>query len=308
MLHRLLTIIFALLFLSTVLLADDEIALLRDKYPSISATKYLSLPNNTDLRGWDNLVIKLAAAGIPKDHLLNVYSSKSFPRFETVYFGLNPGESKNLYRGIATTANAKKVRNFITQNKTYFKKAQKEFDVDPEIIAALLFIESRFGANTGKESVIYRLSRLANIGDPINLKNNFIRARKMNSKVKLEQVLKRAHYLENTFLPEAAASFAVANENNISVHSLKGSSAGAFGWPQFLPGSYVKYAVDFDSDGKKSLHSAPDAIGSVARYLSANGWRSNLANKSKRQVIWTYNKSNPYIDAALNLSDLTTRY
>lgn len=282
--------------------ADSELALLQQKYPSVSANTYLSLPRSADLQGWDNLVIKLAASGVPKDQLLNIYSSKNFPQFETVYFGLNPGESKNLYRGIVSSANANKVKAFITENKSVFSRAEREFGVNPEIIASLLFIESRFGANTGKSPAIYRLSRLANISDPNNLRANYVRAKKMHKTATLDQVLKRAHYLEDTFLPEVAALFKIAAENNIAVKEIQGSSAGAFGWPQFLPTSYLKYSVDYDGDGKRSLHSKADAIGSVAKYLSHNGWKKGISLKEKRAVIWTYNKSNPYIDAALNLA------
>jgi membrane-bound lytic murein transglycosylase B len=53
----------------------------------------------------------------------------------------------------------------------------------------------------------------------------------------------------------------------------KGSFAGAMGLGQFMPSSFLKYAVDFDGDGRKNLWDAEDAIGSIAHYFAAFGWR-----------------------------------
>jgi membrane-bound lytic murein transglycosylase B len=56
-----------------------------------------------------------------------------------------------------------------------------------------------------------------------------------------------------------------------------GSFAGAMGWPQFMPSSWAKFAVDFDGDGHIDLlHSPVDAIGSVANYFKAYGWQTGM--------------------------------
>ncbi|MFN8643487.1 MAG: lytic murein transglycosylase [Candidatus Binatia bacterium] len=112
----------------------------------------------------------------------------------------------------------------------------------------------------------------------------------------------RARDLERTFYPEVIATFAVAARNRIDPLDLTGSGAGAFGLPQFLPSSYLRYAVDGDGDGRVSLYDADDAIASAANYLRANGWRPGIGYEEQRRVIWTYNHSDAYIDTVLTLA------
>ena len=69
----------------------------------------------------------------------------------------------------------------------------------------------------------------------------------------------------------------LARKENIDPFSLLGSFAGAVGMPQFMPGSIRRFAIDFDGDGKIDLrNSVPDAIGSVASFLSLHGWVAGL--------------------------------
>ena len=75
------------------------------------------------------------------------------------------------------------------------------------------------------------------------------------------------------FLRELESLFLLAKEENLSVTDLKGSYAGAMGFGQFIPSSYLAYAIDFDNDGRRDLINNPvDAIGSVANYLMRHGW------------------------------------
>lgn len=75
------------------------------------------------------------------------------------------------------------------------------------------------------------------------------------------------------FRGELKQALLYARENDTDPFDLKGSFAGAIGWPQFMPGSIRKFAVDFDGDGRIDLRQSPvDAIGSIASFLSQHGW------------------------------------
>ncbi|RZL33499.1 MAG: lytic murein transglycosylase, partial [Rubrivivax sp.] len=80
------------------------------------------------------------------------------------------------------------------------------------------------------------------------------------------------------FRAELAEFLKLCRENGLDAADVRGSYAGALGWPQFMPGSWRKHAVDFDGDGRVDLIATPvDAIGSVAHYLSEYGWKPGEA-------------------------------
>jgi membrane-bound lytic murein transglycosylase B len=123
--------------------------------------------------------------------------------------------------------------------------AEKVYGVAPQIIVAIIGVETRYGGNTGKYAVLDALSTLAFDYPP---RAKFFRG-------ELEQYL------------------LLAREEHIDLLNTKGSYAGAMGYGQFIPSSYQRYAVDFDQDGKRDLWDSPmDIIGSVANYLHVNGW------------------------------------
>ena len=136
---------------------------------------------------------------------------------------------------------------FREQQRDALTRAVDLYRVPEEIIVAIIGIETVYGRNTGSYRVIDALSTLAFDYPP---RAEFFRA-------ELEQFL------------------LYARDAGIDTLALKGSYAGAIGIPQFMPGSYRRYAVDHDGDGKRDLSgSVSDAIGSVANFLKAHGWQA----------------------------------
>jgi lytic murein transglycosylase len=77
------------------------------------------------------------------------------------------------------------------------------------------------------------------------------------------------------FRPELLAALKIIDQGHVSANRMKSSWAGALGHPQFLPSSFLKFAVDFDGDGRRDIWgSVPDALASIANYLKQNGWQS----------------------------------
>ncbi|KRB92862.1 murein transglycosylase [Noviherbaspirillum sp. Root189] len=131
-------------------------------------------------------------------------------------------------------------------------RAEERYGVPAEIIVGIIGVETVYGRNTGNFRVLDALTTLAFDYPPTPTREArmaFFRGE-----------------LENTLL--------FARETNIDPFSLYGSYAGAIGWPQFMPGSIRKFAVDFDEDGRIDLRNSPvDAIGSVANFLVEHGWK-----------------------------------
>jgi len=137
---------------------------------------------------------------------------------------------------------------FGERHREALARATVRYGVPEEIIVAIIGVETVYGRNVGSYRIIDALSTLAFDYPP---RAEFFRGE-----------------LENFLL--------YAREAGIDVLGLKGSYAGAIGIPQFMPGSYRRYAVDHDGDGRQDLSgSFADAIGSVANYLYAHGWESD---------------------------------
>jgi membrane-bound lytic murein transglycosylase B len=126
-------------------------------------------------------------------------------------------------------------------------RAEDVYDVPPQIIIAIIGVETQYGQYKGNDKV---MDSLATLAFHYPKRGKFFRS-------ELEQFL------------------LLTREQNVDPLSLKGSYAGAMGIPQFISSSYRHYAVDFDSDGKKDLWQNPvDAIGSVASYFNRHGWQA----------------------------------
>ena len=135
---------------------------------------------------------------------------------------------------------------FWRRHAAALERAAREHGVPEEIIVAIIGVETVYGRQMGTWRVIDALSTLAFDYPP---RAEFFRG-------ELEQYL------------------LYARDAGIDVFSVRGSYAGAIGIPQFMPGSYRRYAVDFDGDGTIDLRASPaDAIGSVANFLVKHGWR-----------------------------------
>jgi membrane-bound lytic murein transglycosylase B len=275
----------------------------QSKVTSRAKSKPKALWPHSRFRGWDYLVERLKDNGVSERDLIAIYTDPRIPERTFVPFSVKPREPSSMYEGFKRPQHQELGRRFIEQHAEEFEKVEATLHVPREVVAAIIVIESGAGKNTGNHLLIYRLSRLATTNAPDNLRENYIAQKKLNHRLVFEDVRRRGRYLERTFLPEIPALIAIAKRNNVDVLSMKGSSAGAFGLPQFLPSAFLRFGMDGNKDGIVSLHNETDAIWSAANYLASFGYRRTIPTQEKRSIIWRYNKSPSYIDAVLHLSE-----
>ncbi|MCB0335190.1 MAG: lytic murein transglycosylase [Bdellovibrionales bacterium] len=254
-----------------------------------------------DVRGWDRLVDKLVEHGLERDHVETIFSDPKMPAYELVAFQLKPAEPSRIYSYFFKPRTIALAKTELQNYAEWFQSAEETYEVPREVIAGILLIETQFGRITGKRMVLGRLSRLANIGQADNINFNFKRHHANNKKVKREEVEARAQYLEDLFFPEVKALFEIAEERAIDIFGIVGSSAGAFGIPQFLPYSMQRFGVDANQNGQVSLFEMPDAIHSTANFLKQHGWVTKT-KKTHKKAIYFYNRSDAYVNAVLTVA------
>lgn len=145
---------------------------------------------------------------------------------------------------------------FWEKNRDTLARAEAEFGVPASLIVGVIGVESLYGRHTGNFRVIDALATLAFHFPSAHPRAE---ARTVFFKGELEQFL------------------IFSKSNGFDPLALRGSYAGAMGWPQFMPSSWVKYAIDFDGDGRVDLfNNQTDVIGSVANYFKMFGWQPGL--------------------------------
>lgn len=147
-----------------------------------------------------------------------------------------------------TQGRKSKGRNLYLANKALLDKIGAQYHVQPRFIVALWGIETDFGGYTGNMSTIRSLATLAYDG-------------------------RRSDY----FRDELIKAFKIIHQGHITLDGMKGSWAGALGQCQFMPTSFIDYAVDYNGDGRKDIwNTLPDIFASIANYLHQSGWDENL--------------------------------
>lgn len=266
-----------------------------------AATKDSSVKVN--YRGWDYLVEKLRKDGVSESVLKDIYASPKMPRLGTVYFAVKPREPTDIYQRFRSDKYVEMGRGFISAHQAEFSAAYKRFKVSPAILTAIFLVETQLGKVTGNQLVINRLSRLAAVSQPDNVIKNYKKLKKEQPDVELSEVRARADHLHKIFYPEIKAFFEVIRLKGVRPLELRGSVAGAFGMPQFLPSNFLRFGIDADGDKRVSLFSEADAIWSTANFLSNFGWRDGLPADELKRAIWHYNHSEPYVDTVYWLYD-----
>ena len=146
---------------------------------------------------------------------------------------------------VVTPQRKEDARRELSANRALLDAIWRRYGVEPPIVVALWGLESDFGRITGNYPVISALATLAYDG-------------------------RRSSY----FRSELIAALRILDQGHIRVENMTGSWAGAMGQCQFMPSSFLSYAVDYDGDGRRDIwNDRADVLASIANYIGRLGWR-----------------------------------
>jgi membrane-bound lytic murein transglycosylase B len=171
-----------------------------------------------------------------------------------------------------TSSRIKNGKNKLEENRTLLNEVAKKYSVPANVIVALWGVETSYGENTGYYNVINSLATLAYDGR----RSDFFRKELLNA-------------------------LKIMDAEKLSIDSFEGSWAGAFGQCQFMPSSFLKFAVDFDKDGKRDIwFTEADIFASIANYLHSEGWNQDKdidKDGDNFQVLLKWNRSSYFATA-----------
>lgn len=191
------------------------------------------------------------AQGHSPDFIEQVFTDVSYRKKNVIADKTQPETKLTLDTYLATRVpdwKVKKALDLMTQDYVLLDRVEKQFKVQKRFIVALWGNESNFGKIMGKHSVINSLVTLAYDGRR-----------------------------EALFKKQLFAALTILKEGHVELQDFVGSWAGAMGQSQFMPTSFLDYAIDFDNDGRKDIWGTKaDVFASIANFLQQEGWSSEL--------------------------------
>lgn len=190
--------------------------------------------------------------GFSRDYLNGLFSQAQRKHWTLEYMNREaptikpkPGAWSRYRAKFLTDQHISKGAAFWQRHADTLRRASQQYGVPAEYVMGIMGVETIYGSNVGKDRVLDALTTLA------------------------FDYPRRAEY----FTEELENFLLMTRDERVDPVTPRGSFAGAMGLGQFMPGSFRRWAVDFDGDGRKDLWEPADAIGSIANYFAEHGWR-----------------------------------
>ncbi|MEE9913524.1 MAG: lytic murein transglycosylase [Deltaproteobacteria bacterium] len=218
-------------------------------------------------------------AGISQDEIDEMFSDERIEIHHNIYMSPAPKDGEQKKRklsyfdeefGLLNAESLESGKRIIAENKEIFERLEGLYGIPAHYIVAIIRVETNFKKHLGEYRVFNALYTMAMLSK---------RAKRVNMASK-----------------ELVTWVKTCRKTDMDPFTVKGSWAGAFGIPQFMPSSYVIFAVDENNDGAVDLYDYPDAFASVANYLYRVGWQTGNEKKMRRAV-YRYNHEKAYVNA-----------
>ena len=195
-----------------------------------------------------------------------------------------------------------KARQYLETHTADLEAARERYGVSPEIVTAILLVETNLGGMSGRQVVFNILATMAAL-EGREARETFWAEMPTEKRLPRKKFNAKADRKSRWAYLELKALLKYAAREGFDPLYMKGSYAGALGYCQFMPSNALKLGVDGNGDGRVDLYTHADAIASIGNYLQYHGWRPQLSHKKRYRVILKYNYSKPYANTILKLAD-----
>ena len=253
---------------------------------------------------FDNLMQRLIEDGFDAKRIQALYGNSKDVFFESkgvsLYFLHN--EAKLDYNKMTKRSWIREARVYLEKHATIFKAAQQKFGVDPNVITAIILVETKFGRYMGSRSILNTLSTMAVLTQPEQREYLWQQLPK-ERRYDRNRYDQKADQKSSWAYKELKAFLTYTEQHNVNPIPVKGSYAGALGLAQFMPSNILAYGKDGNGDGRINLFEDADAIHSIAGYLKHYGWKPGIDDQKAYKVVYHYNHSKYYVNTILKIRE-----
>lgn len=235
---------------------------LLDREEGIASTEAISAKERREL-------VQMLASEFSPEELHPIFND---PRFQLNAAQITPSRPKEKHKN-PVRPDSERGRKFWRKHQDILDSAEDRYGVPPQIVVSILMKETNFGIHLGRHRVINTLASFS-LGE--------------------KKGMSRANGLR-----ELKCFLKLSIQERWDPFEVVGSHAGAFSLPQFMPCSYLEFAVDGDDDGVANPgRSWDDAIMSVAHFLDRHGWKRD----APEEALYAYNRSKRYVRGVLGFA------
>ena len=245
----------------------------------------------------DPLLQKLEREGLPRTYLDGVFGGPGLYKIDVV-IGLNSvnQESAEIYQKFLRPNALKLAKEFWNRHATLLERIEQRLKIPQEILVAILLVESKFGETGKSYRVLNVFTTLVVESSPATVERFYRRLKTKYPAVTRKYLASRLERKAKWAYEELIALLSIGLNYGQDISGYRGSYAGAFGIPQFLPSSYHRWAVDGNGDGRISLFDLADSLASISTFLEQHGWTEAASQEDKERAVWNYNHSTHYVN------------
>lgn len=251
---------------------------------------------------FEGVIARLQKDGFTKEEILKLYQHPDVAfNIQGVSAFFRHSEGRLNYDQFLSQTNIAKSRRYMADHQSILLEAQRQYGVAPEVITAILLVETRLGTYLGKSRVLNILSTMASLQDT-RAREKLWREMSSEGRYDRQRFNKKADQRSPWAYNELKAYIQYTHDSGLDPLQVQGSYAGAMGICQFMPSNIEGYGADGNGDGRVDLFDHSDAIFSVARYFQKHGWKSGLKGDDAIAVVKRYNHSTPYAQTVLGVA------